>query len=74
MFLVGSFIRPDLERYTWRSGSSQLLRRREVMWASNLFHVGVLVIFADHFVGLLTPIAVFDTPGLAIGLSRKWQS
>ena len=27
---------------------------------SVLFHVGVLAIFAGHFVGLLTPIAVFD--------------
>ena len=34
------------------------LRRKQLMWGSNLFHVGILVIFVGHFVGLLTPIAV----------------
>ena len=33
VFLVGSLIRFDREQYTWRSGSSQLLRRRQLMWA-----------------------------------------
>jgi nitrate reductase gamma subunit len=35
------------------------------MWGSVLFHLGVLVIFAGHFVGLLTPIWVFDTLGIS---------
>lgn len=62
---IGSVIRYDREPYTWRSGSSQLLRRRQLMIGSVLFHVGVLVIFAGHFVGLLTPIWVFDTLGIS---------
>ena len=65
VFIVGSVIRFDREQYTWRSGSSQLLRRGELMWGSNLFHVGILVIFAGHFVGLLTPVAVFDWLGIS---------
>ncbi|MDX2237290.1 MAG: respiratory nitrate reductase subunit gamma [Hyphomonadaceae bacterium] len=69
VFLVGSVIRFDREQYTWRSGSSQLLRRRQLMWGSNLFHVGILVIFLGHFVGLLTPIAVFD----ALGISHTFK-
>ncbi len=60
VFLLGSLLRFDYSQYTWRSGSSQLLRRRQLLWGSNLFHVGILVIFAGHFVGLLTPVAVFD--------------
>ena len=52
VFLVGSLVRFDREQYTWRSGSSQLLRRQQLMWGSNLFHVGVLVIFLGHFGGL----------------------
>ena len=35
------------------------------MWGSNLFHVGILVIFLGHFVGLLTPIWIFDAIGIA---------
>ena len=62
VFLLGSLLRFDREQYTWQTGSSQLLRRRQLMWGSNLFHVGILVIFFGHFVGLLTPIWVFDCP------------
>ena len=62
---VGSVIRYDREPYTWRSGSSQLLRRRQLMIGSVLFHIGVLIIFAGHFVGLLTPIWVFDMLGVS---------
>jgi nitrate reductase gamma subunit len=55
VFLIGSLIRFDREQYSWRSGSSQLLRGRQLRWGSNLFHIGVLFILAGHFVGLLTP-------------------
>ncbi len=70
VFIVGSVIRFDREQYTWRSGSSQLLRRRQLAWGSNLFHVGILIIFAGHFVGLLTPIAVFDWLGISHGFKQ----
>jgi nitrate reductase gamma subunit len=69
VFLLGSLIRFDTSQYTWRSGSSQLLRRRQMMIGSNLFHIGILVIFAGHVVGLLTPIAVFD----ALGISHAFK-
>ncbi len=65
VLVLGSIFRYDREPYTWRSGSSQLLRRRQLMWGSVLFHVGVLFIFAGHFVGLLTPIWVFDMLGVS---------
>jgi nitrate reductase gamma subunit len=65
VFLLGSLLRFDHSQYTWRSGSSQLLRRRQMLWGSNLFHVGILAIFAGHFVGLLTPVAVFDALGIS---------
>jgi nitrate reductase gamma subunit len=67
---LGSILRYDREPYSWRSGSSQLLRRRQLVWGSVLFHVGVLVIFAGHFVGLLTPIAVFEMLGISHGAKQ----
>ena len=70
IFLAGSLMRFDREQYSWRSGSSQLLRRKQLAWGSNLFHVGILVIFVGHFVGLLTPIAVFDFLGISHGLKQ----
>jgi len=67
---VGSVIRYDREPYTWRSGSSQLLRRRQLMWGSILFHVGVLLIFAGHLVGLLTPLWFWDLLGVTHGVKQ----
>jgi nitrate reductase gamma subunit len=55
VFLLGSLIRFDREQYTWRSGSSQLLRARQLRWGSNLFHIGVLFLLFGHTVGMLTP-------------------
>jgi len=55
VFLIGSLVRFDREQYTWRSGSSQLLRARQLRWGSNLFHIGVLFLLFGHFFGMLTP-------------------
>jgi nitrate reductase gamma subunit len=73
VFLVGSWLRFDREQFTWRSGSSQLLRRRQLIWGSNLFHVGILLIFAGHFVGLLTPIWIFDALGIS-HTAKQWMA
>ena len=70
VLVLGSVLRFDREQYTWRSGSSQLLRRRQLVLGSVLFHVGVLVIFGGHFVGLLTPIWVFDALGVSHGAKQ----
>lgn len=70
VFLLGSLIRYDREQYTWKTSSSQLLRRGQLMWGSNLFHIGILTIFAGHFVGLLTPIALFDALGITHGFKQ----
>ena len=70
VFLLGSLMRFEREQYTWKSSSSQLLRRRELMWGSNLFHIGILVIFAGHFVGLLTPIWIFEMLGVSLAFKQ----
>ncbi len=65
VLIIGTVIRYDREPYTWRSGSSQLLRRKQLVYGSVLFHVGVLVIFFGHLIGLLTPIEIFDALGIS---------
>ncbi len=65
VLIVGTAIRYDREPYSWRSGSSQLLRRKQLVWGSVLFHVGVLVVFFGHVVGLLTPIWIFEMLGIS---------
>ena len=66
----GSVIRYDREPYSWRAGSSQLLRRKQLMIGSVLFHLGVLVIFRGHVGGLLTPIAIWDALGVPHGAKQ----
>ena len=58
-FVFGSLIRFDREQYTWKAGSSQLLRKRQLYWGSNLFHFGILFLFFGHTIGLLTPKAIY---------------
>src|SRR5215831_18697241 len=58
VFLLGSLVRFDREQYTWRSGSSQMLRKRQLFWGSNLFHFGILVIFFGNT--LLVHRRLFD--------------
>ena len=65
VLMIGTVVRYDREPYTWRSGSSQLLRRKQLMLRSVLFHLGIIVIFFGHLVGLLTPIQLFDFVGVS---------
>jgi nitrate reductase gamma subunit len=70
VFLVGSLVRFDREQYTWKSDSSQLLRRGQLRWGSNLFHIGILALFFGHLVGLLTPPAVYHALGLSTSVKQ----
>ncbi len=70
VFLLGSILRFDRDPYSWRSKSSQLLRRKQLIIGSILFHLGILVILGGHAVGLLTPIAVFDALGISHGAKQ----
>ena len=70
VMIVASAARYDRDPFTWKSKSSQLLRKRSFIIGSVLFHLGVLLIFAGHFVGLLTPIWIFDALGISHGAKQ----
>ena len=70
VFILGSILRFDRDPYSWRTKSSQLLRRKQLIVGSILFHLGILTVLAGHFVGLLTPIAVFDALGIPHGAKQ----
>jgi nitrate reductase gamma subunit len=72
VFLIGSWLRYDREPYTWRSESSQMLKRGHYFhMASNFFHIGILGIFFGHLVGLLLPPSVFHAIGIDAG-AKQW--
>ncbi|MCK0142284.1 respiratory nitrate reductase subunit gamma [Aliiroseovarius sp. F20344] len=68
--IMGSIARYDRDPFTWKTSSSQMLRRKQLMIGSILFHVGVLIIFFGHLIGLLTPIWIFDTMGISHGAKQ----
>lgn len=67
VFLLGSLARFDRDPFTWKAHSSQILSNRNMRLASNLFHVGILLLFMGHFVGLLTPPEIFHALGVSAG-------
>lgn len=69
--LIGTIARYERDPFTWKTSSSQLLRRKQLMWGSVLFHVGILILFFGHLIGLFTPVWVLDALGIAHGL-KQW--
>ncbi|MFA3760762.1 respiratory nitrate reductase subunit gamma [Yersinia sp. 2544 StPb PI] len=61
IFFVGSWLRYDYGQYSWRAGSSQMLDKKGVWLASNLFHIGILGIFFGHVLGMLTPHWMYES-------------
>jgi nitrate reductase gamma subunit len=55
VFFVGSLLRYDRDQYTWKASSSQLLSKKDMRVGSNLFHIGIIMLFFGHLFGLLTP-------------------
>lgn len=69
--LIGTIARYERDPFTWKSTSSQLLRRKQLMWGSVLFHVGIITLFFGHLIGLFTPVWVLDALGIPYGL-KQW--
>jgi len=63
--IVGSIMRFDRDPYSWRSKSSQLLRKKGLVMGSKLFHIGIILILAGHFVGLLMPKDLYHAMGIS---------
>lgn len=70
VMVLGSIARYERDPFTWKTSSSQLLRRRQFVIGSVLFHIGVLMILGGHLVGLLTPMVIWDTLGVGHGAKQ----
>jgi len=55
VFFLGSLLRYDRDQYTWKASSSQMLSKKDMRLGSNLFHIGIIMLFFGHLMGLLTP-------------------
>ncbi len=58
--IFGSILRYDRDPYSWKADSSQLMSQKGFRLGSNLFHIGIILLFFGHFIGLLTPHFVYE--------------
>jgi len=71
VFMLGGWLRFDGEPHVQPDGSGRLFSRRQMTLGVTLFHGGVLILFLGHFVGLLTPIQVFEAVGISHGFKQS---
>jgi nitrate reductase gamma subunit len=71
VFLLGGWLRFDGEPHIQPDGSGRLFVRRQLTLGVTLFHAGVLILFAGHLIGLLTPIKVFEAVGISHGFKQS---
>lgn len=69
VFLLGSIFRYDRDQYTWKASSSQMLSSKGMRLGSNLFHVGIILLFFGHLVGLLMPHSFYE-PFISAGTKQ----
>lgn len=58
--VLGTLIRYEREQYSWRASSSQMLADKGLRIGNILFHIGIIIIFFGHLVGLLTPHSIYE--------------
>jgi nitrate reductase gamma subunit len=73
VLIVGSIARYERDPFTWKSSSSQLLRRKQLILGSVLFHVGIITVFFGHLLGLFTPVWVLDALGIPYAV-KQWMA
>lgn len=59
-FVIGSIYRYENNQYTWKTSSSQILRKDLLFIGSNFFHFGILFLLFGHFFGLMTPKIIYS--------------
>jgi nitrate reductase gamma subunit len=72
-FIVGHWWRYRTDQFGWTSGSTQLMERRILGWASPLFHYGALAAIGGHFVGMMIPKSATEAVGISESTYR-WIS
>lgn len=70
IMVIGSWIRYDREQYSWKTGSSQLLEKKQLRLGSIPFHIGILGIFLGHLFGLLMPKEIWHLFGITAQMKQ----
>ncbi|MDR1766868.1 MAG: respiratory nitrate reductase subunit gamma [Propionibacteriaceae bacterium] len=65
VFVVGHIWRWRCDQLGWTTRTSELSEKRWLMWASPIFHLGMLLVIAGHALGLLVPPAATAALGIS---------
>lgn len=64
IFVVGHFYRYRTSQYTWTTRSSQLLENVWLRRGVIIFHLGLLLVFGGHVLGLIVPESFTSAVGI----------
>ena len=65
VMIVGTVYRYQDDQLRWTSKSSELLEKKLLIIGSVSFHIGILLVFIGHILGLLIPIQVYNAFGIS---------
>ena len=64
-FVIGHIYRYNTDQIGWNAKSSEFLEKKSLRLGSILFHVGIILVFGGHVVGLLVPKSVLASLGVS---------
>lgn len=65
IFLVGLYYRYQTDQFGWTAKSSEMLEKKKLRWGSNLFHIGIMLVFFGHVGGILIPKSWLEALGVS---------
>lgn len=63
IFIGGTIIRYTFFERGWTTKSSEFLAKKSLKWANPIFHLGLLMAFGGHVIGILVPKFVTEAAG-----------
>lgn len=65
VMIVGTLYRYQSDQLRWTSKSSELLEKKLLIIGSVPFHIGILLVFVGHVLGLLIPVDLYNALGIS---------
>lgn len=64
IFIIGHLFRFKYDQFSWTAKSSEFIEKKQLMWGSILFHLGIIPVIFGHIVGLGVPAEWLSSVGV----------
>ncbi len=64
IFVGGTIVRYTVSERNWTTKSSEFLSKGDLKWANPIFHLGLLMAFGGHVIGVLVPKYMTEAAGV----------